>query len=499
MPFSSMHLDFCAAEKDPYKRGRREVIAAPRGHAKTTFKTLFKVIHAICYNYEPFIVVVSHSAGEAQNKVRDVLEELIHNPRLINVYGPLAPRQGQYNGVGKWGTREFVTLNGIKVMAKSRGQQMRGLKFGPNRPSLIICDDIESLDRIYNQEQRDKTLAWFQKDLLKIGQTDGTTNITVVGTCLHPESLLMTLLETPGWESRLYQAVINDSENPELWEEYKRIYTDLSNPKRVQAAWTFYRRNKKQMDEGVKVLWPEGDSYESLIRMQIDEGRASFHSEKQNEPYDPDRQIFDMDNARRFRFDIQNKKVVGFQWLNGSERYVPADHLEKVIAYHDPAFANDSKDTDYSAIVVVIKDKDGYLYCVDTSIKRIKPSQQIDEAMRLYKLWHFEKIYVESNGGQILYKNLYRERIERDFPHSRLMVSEVNNTQNKLERISTMEPLITNGHLLFAESLPQILITQLRLFPTGHDDGPDALHGAVEKLKRQMGSITVIQRGYVPY
>jgi hypothetical protein len=47
--FSPMHLDFCAAESNPAKRGRRDAIAAPRGHAKTTFKVLFKALHAIVY------------------------------------------------------------------------------------------------------------------------------------------------------------------------------------------------------------------------------------------------------------------------------------------------------------------------------------------------------------------------------------------------------------------------------------------------------------------
>ena len=41
--FSQMHVDFCQLEDlDPARRGRRDVVAAPRGNAKTTFKVLLR-------------------------------------------------------------------------------------------------------------------------------------------------------------------------------------------------------------------------------------------------------------------------------------------------------------------------------------------------------------------------------------------------------------------------------------------------------------------------
>lgn len=71
--------------------------------------------------------------------------------------------------------------------------------------------------------------------------------------------------------------------------------------------------------------------------------------------------------------------------------------------------------------------------------------------------------------------------------------------QNKEKRISTLEPLISNGHLLFAENINPLLMTQLVLFSTSHDDGPDALHGAVTQLKRGKGFIQQVRFGSVPY
>jgi hypothetical protein len=111
IPFSTMHEDFFESEKIPAQRGRREAIAAPRGHAKTTFKVLLKCIHAIVYEYEPFILIIGHSASESAGKVRDILEELESNQRLIKVYGSLAPKQGQpKTGQISWATTAWIKV-----------------------------------------------------------------------------------------------------------------------------------------------------------------------------------------------------------------------------------------------------------------------------------------------------------------------------------------------------------------------------------------------------
>ncbi len=134
----------------------RQVIAAPRGHAKTTFYALIKVIHAIVYQYEAYILIIGLAQPDATRKVADVLEELRHNELLKEVYGQLAPKRGDYTGVARWGTKQFITQNGVVVEGRSKGQSLRGLKRGAHRPTLILCDDIESLEGVQNEEQRKK-------------------------------------------------------------------------------------------------------------------------------------------------------------------------------------------------------------------------------------------------------------------------------------------------------------------------------------------------------
>lgn len=473
--FSGMHEHFFTDEADPDCRGRRDVIAAPRGHAKTTFKVLFKAIHAIVYGYEPFILVIGHSASEAQGKVQNILDELQNNQRLISVFGELAPPQKYRSRKG------FVTRNGIRVMAKSKGQQVRGLIHGQHRPSLILCDDIESLDGTLTPEQRAKTRNWFFKDVLKCGSVDGSVNLTLIGTCLHPESLLSELLKSSGWKTQKYQAVERFSENEVLWETWKGIYTDLSNPSREADALAYFQTNRGAMLSGTQVLWPSGESYYQLMRMRIDEGQASFYSEKQNDPLDPERQLFDMARARRFRITDD-----GLVWLGGSNKHVPWDALERVIGFHDPALGKkpgQHSEPDFTAIVVVGQDMDGYLYALDCYMEKAAPAVQISKALLLQKKWDFKTLYLEENHFQQLMKPLYTQAIEAAGV-SDLRIVGVHQHQNKYQRISTLEPDITNGYLLFSDAIHPRLIDQLTLFPTSYDDGPDALQGAVAQLKR---------------
>ena len=473
--FSRMHAAFFEDEALPDQRGCRHVIAAPRGHAKTTFKVLFKAIHAIVYGYEPFILVIGHSASEAQGKVQNILDELQGNSRLISVFGDLAPSQKHRSRKG------FVTRNGIRIMAKSKGQQVRGLIHGQHRPSLILCDDIESLEGTLTPEQRLKTRNWFFKDILKCGPVDGTGNITVVGTCLHPESLLCELLQSPGWQAQKYQAVERFSEHESLWEQWKSIYTDLSNSNRQAEALAFYETHQEAMLAGTQVLWPTGESYLQLMRMRLDEGQASFYSEKQNDPLDPERQLFDMKLAKRFRITDE-----GLFWLDGSEKFVPWEALEKIIAFHDPALGKkpgQHSEPDYAAIVVVGQDRDGYLYALDCYLDKAAPAIQIQKALSLQVKWQFEHLYLEENHFQQLMKPLYEQALEQAGKIQARVIGVLQH-QNKYQRISTLEPDITNGHLLFAEGIHPRLMDQMTLFPTSYDDGPDALQGAVAQLKR---------------
>ncbi len=189
------------------------------------------------------------------------------------------------------------------------------------------------------------------------------------------------------------------------------IYTDLSNSNREADALAYFESNRNAMLAGTQVLWPAGESYYQLMRMRIDEGQASFYSEKQNDPLDPERQLFDMARARRFR--ITDDRLV---WLDGSDKQVPWEALERVIAFHDPALGKkpgQHTEPDFAAIVVVGQDRDGYLYALDCYLEKAAPAIQIQKALSLQAKWGFETLYLEENHFQQLMKPLYEQDLEQ--------------------------------------------------------------------------------------
>jgi predicted phage terminase large subunit-like protein len=483
---SPMHQHFCDLERTPDRRGLKYIVAAPRGNAKTTFRVTIKAIHAIVYGYERFIVVIGYSSNEAVGKIKDIRDQLTENQKLIDHYGLLIR--------GKAGSKEFVTTNGVKVVGRGRGGQVRGLRHRDTRPTLVICDDIEDTEKVNTPEQREKTEKWFTKDVLGALEPDGSGNVIFCGTVLHAESLLATFLKKPGWLSVKFQSIINWPERVDLWDEWGRLYSDLSTPKddREAIAQQFYQDNKTQMEQGAKVLWPGGEPLIQLMEYKIQNGLASLYSEKQNDPYDPDKQLFNPDNVARFAIERIMPTLTNAQpgyWIINGNRRIHSSKLNTVI-FHDPAMA-EAKKSDYAAIVVCAQDDDGYVYVLSAWVERAAPSVQIAKALDLVELWGADEIFLESNGFQGLMRGPYQEAIKERTDLKGLYLTGVTQHQNKQKRISTLEPYFANGWILFHNELSPVFIDQLRQFPTGHDDGPDALQGAVSRLRLPIGGVMI--------
>jgi predicted phage terminase large subunit-like protein len=524
--FSAMHRDVIDLERNPLRRGVLEATAAPRGNAKTVFRVLAKVIHSIVYGYQPFTVIIGYSAQEAEGKVKDIRDELLHNEEIKRVYGQMLKKNA--------GTTGFIAKNGCMVLARGRGGQVRGLRHGKYRPTHIICDDVEELEACQSPLQRDKTKQWFTKDVMPAIQSgndeaivdamlemelddeenivippppQGTPDefkgdITFVGTVLHDDSLLANLLKDPSWERHKYKAVIQWATQSELWEQWRELYCNLDDPKAKITARKFFLKNREAMLEGTQVLWPEGESYYKLMVDKIKLGDAAFSSEKQNEPFDPDMQILDPSICPRFKVYtpqdpewLEELGETGFAIVRRDGKAILSKDLT-IIAFLDPALGKDKKKgggnkKDYAALVVCAQDPNGYIYLLDVWMQKQPPSKQIDAAYMLHQKWGFETLYLETVGFQELMKPLFKEQA-KNWEYE-LRVIGVGQYHNKQARITTLQPYFVNKWLLMAENLNAEFLNQIKLFPTAdHDDGPDALQGAVAKLRKPIGGIRTL-------
>ena len=91
---------------------------------------------------------------------------------------------------------------------------------------------------------------------------------------------------------RLFRTVISEAVNTKLWDEWESIYTNLFNENHEEDARTFYEAHKEKMLLGAEVLWEEKLSYYDLMEIKVSEGTASFNSELQNDPIDPESATF---------------------------------------------------------------------------------------------------------------------------------------------------------------------------------------------------------------
>jgi predicted phage terminase large subunit-like protein len=493
---SQFHQDVVDVEREPLRRGRLEVTAAPRGNAKTVIRVTAKVIHSIVYGYQPYTIIIGYSNSEARGKVRDVREQLLFNEELIRVYGPML---GKNDG----GMNEFVSKNNCKVQAVGTGGQIRGLRHGRYRPTHIICDDVEDLEACQSQIQREKAANWMKKDVLPAGQSgqEYKLNITFIGTVLHEESLLALLLRDTSWHRQKYRAIESWAEREDLWGQWAAIYNNLDDKDAPETAKAFFLANEVEMLKGAKVLWPDNpdESYYGLMVQKQQLGTAAFSSEKQNEPFDPESQVLDPSLCPRFKVYTPDHPewmpelgTEGFAVVRMDTMKAIAGNDMRVIAFMDPALGRKSgrKQTmagDYAAIVVCGQDLSGYIYLLDAWLKKAKPDDQIKAAFALHERWRFDTLFLETVGFQELLKDkITLEQANWELP---MKVIGVGQHSDKRARITSLQPYFENKWLLLNENVDPEFINQLRLFPTVNDDGPDALEGAVKRLRSPRGFI----------
>lgn len=192
---------------------RFTVLMMPRGFAKTTLAGIAVPIFNIVYQENPFSCYISEAAEHAKMQLSTVRHQLSDNRRLRSVFGDLRPRMADDE---KWAEDLFETKTGMAMVARGSGGQIRGLNHKGNRPRHIICDDLEDQESVSTEHQRDKMRNWFYADVLNaLPEADQMSSITVLGTLLHDEALLRTLMKDPEWTVVRMEAL--DVEEQPVW------------------------------------------------------------------------------------------------------------------------------------------------------------------------------------------------------------------------------------------------------------------------------------------
>lgn len=434
--------------------GEKHAIAAPRGHAKTTYTAQLFPLWCIVFNKKRFIVEISDAVELVEGNLEAIKVELEDNENLRADFPDVC-------GVGPvWKVGEFVTKNKVKMKAFGSGKRLRGVKFGVYRPDLAILDDLENDTNVRSKAQRDKLEDWVDEAVLNLGSADRTMDVIYIGTILHRDSVLSRKLKLQFWNPKKFQSIITFPKRMDMWEEYGFIYKNMG----VGEANRYYNKNKKEMSEGAEVLWKEALPIDKLMQIRAENPKA-FNKEQMNNP---------LSDAQKFK-----KEKMHF--------YSTPPKCDQYFMWVDPA--GDKKKSDYTAITVVgIHKQQRKGYVLESHVEVMPARKIINKVIEFQKLYKCKIVGVETNGGQFFLKGWLLEAAFDARVH--LPLKGINNYQNKEARIEELELPIENGEILMHKS-HTLLISQLEEFPEGdNDDAPDSLQGAymISKLSKKRGN-----------
>lgn len=281
---------------------------------------------------------------------------------------------------------------------------------------------------------RERKKRWFI-DLISILNPTGL--LLVVGTRWHLDDV--------------YQYIINNNPNLPLKDQY---HIEIE---------SIYDKDTKDP------LFPTIYTVEDIDRLKVEKGLIEFYSQYMNDPLPAETQLFKIEE---FKF-----------YTDFDKDFEDARH----IIYCDPALG---RELDYSVIIIGAI-KDNLFYWRDAYASNIiTPEQLITQIEFFYNRYDAHIVGIEANQFQTLFAQSVKRR--------GIPVHEVKNFKKKELRIEGLAPFVTSGIVRFRDDWMQHkdyaeVIEQLIKYPVHkHDDGPDALEGAVKVGLKNRGMVASI-------
>lgn len=407
--------------------------AAPRGHGKSTAITFAFVLASVLFRERRFCVIVSDTEAQAINFISDIKTELKENEDLIQLF----EIKGFIKDTETSITVEFEDGNIFRIDAKGQGFK-RGMKWDNKRPDLIVCDDLESEEVVYNKERRDKFKRWFYGTVIPSLSKDGI--LRVVGTVLHLDSLLNNLMP----EEHILSTKI----------EPLKTYNYVT-----RAQWRSVRY-RAHNDDFTELLWGTRWSKEELIKLRDEytaRGLADVYSQEYlNYPIDEATSYFKRDD-----FLPQTEKDV--------------EKHKRYYAAVDFAISSGNR-SDYTVIAIAGVDSLGLLHIEDIRRGRWDALEIIDEMFSVQKrytpdLFVVERGSIEKAIGSVLRAEMYKR-------NTYLNLHPMTPTKDKQTRARGLQARLRSGNVRFnkeAEWYHDLEDEMVRFPKARHDDQVDSL------------------------
>lgn len=210
LPPADFHPEMVRLLEDPLMRFVS--IIGFRGSAKSSFASLALPLWAALEQKARFVVLFSDTAVQARLTLANIRHELEENHVLIKDYGDKSEGMKKQR---EWTQTNLLLNNGVRILCRSRGQRIRGLRHREFRPDLVILDDPEELEKVQQKDYRDKTERWLRSELIPAIE-ESKARLIVIGNILHTDALMARLKNDPLFEKREYPLI--DKQGKVTWE-----------------------------------------------------------------------------------------------------------------------------------------------------------------------------------------------------------------------------------------------------------------------------------------
>jgi predicted phage terminase large subunit-like protein len=396
----------------------------PRGFSKSTRYSLAFPIWLVLYKKRRFPIIFGGSQAMANDALQSIKDEFEQNERIADDFGEM---KGNI-----WKANKITLANGLAIAARGAGASTRGIKNGPDRPDIAICDDIMTDLIAASKKGRDKIYRWFKRVVLPLGKDIFPV---LINTIFHEDDIVCRLLK-------------------ELQEGQLKGWVGFRFAARTPSG---------------ESLWPAYWTEEKLRKKEDELGSAAWSTEMMNEPLSSEDAIIK-------RFHTYTLASVSF---DGKRRFGGIDPATGV---HDKC-----------AFDTLVDGNDGVLYVGDSWGERLAEAPFLDRIIETYLVWKHASIGFEEVAFQGIYKdNLMEKAAARKvwLP----IVGRKTGGLSKVQRVKKMAPLIEAGFIRFREDQKE-LMEQLGMFtPDGpksaYDDEADALWYAFEEAQTGKGQGT---------
>ena len=386
----------------------------PREHGKTVRWSFAYVLWRVLTGRSRYVLIIGCSGTAAMENLQNIKTELEENEKLLSDYGNLK---------GKiWQDTRLELTNNSCIQSKGSGGTMRGTRYGPYRPDLIILDDILKDAEANSPTQRNKIHRWLKRTVFNLGKT---SFIIWVNTIFH-----------------------ND-------DPISRLCNELSEG--TLKRWIAVRLACIRPDG--KSLWPEHWPLKELNEKKESIGAAAFSTEYMNEPLSDEERIIHKEWIDTYRYEL----------------LPPASEL-RFFQGVDPATGAH----DRTAIVnVALHVPTGTIYVLPSFAKTVSEQATVEQMVFYYNQYHPDLIGWENVVFSGIYGKYVQELAAKRHLYLPIKLLTVGG-MSKEARVRSISMLIENGIIRFPVHGAENVIQELTEFPVGaFDDACDALVHAV--------------------